>query len=324
MRKKNGFISMSIIYSFFTVFILVSTSLLLIYSNNLAIVKSVNKEIKEDLTTKGNKSLMVFQNLIADGSFEKVSENWKIRPDTPPPVFNEQKYYGSYSLGFVQNSTYSYVQSINTIDLIKDHYYYISRIYLAFNNIPSSSLTFKLIPATNGDFSDANGFDILENAYGIMASSSCTTTSTDTDCLYGNRSINKERIRYQSGFCLGINGRCNPDESEAEASQTTANTFESGIFKYTEPNKTYKILLGADYTGHDLGTGISPRYYTDGYMLIDLTVALQLNEEKTNKLFNGQDNTNGYRIGAGKIDELLDGRFIEDQKIIPINKLELE
>ena len=54
MRKKNGFISMSIIYSFFTVFILVSTSLLLIYSNNLSIVKTVNREIKEELTTKGN------------------------------------------------------------------------------------------------------------------------------------------------------------------------------------------------------------------------------------------------------------------------------
>ena len=64
MRKKNGFISMSIIYSFFTVFILVSTSLLLIYSNNLSIVKTVNREIKEELTTKGNNSLMVFKNLI--------------------------------------------------------------------------------------------------------------------------------------------------------------------------------------------------------------------------------------------------------------------
>ena len=59
MRKKNGFISMSIIYSFFTVFILVSTSLLLIYSNNLSIVKSVNKEIKDQLTKKGNNSLMM-------------------------------------------------------------------------------------------------------------------------------------------------------------------------------------------------------------------------------------------------------------------------
>ncbi len=75
MKKKNGFISMSIIYSFFAVFTLVSSSLLLIYSTNLSIVKEKNREIRNEITEKGNNSIMPFINLIVDGGFEEYSEH---------------------------------------------------------------------------------------------------------------------------------------------------------------------------------------------------------------------------------------------------------
>ena len=39
---------------------------------------------------------------------------------------------------------------------------------------------------------------------------------------------------------------------------------------------------------------------------------------------NDNAGVDGRRIAAGKIDSLLDGRFIENQKTIPINKLNLE
>ena len=323
MRKKNGFISMSIIYSFFTVFILISTSLLLIYSNNLAIVKSVNKEIKTNLTNKGNNSLIVIKNLIQDGSFENPSANWKYKSGTNPPVYDQQRYYGNQSLGMVRDNTtpssINYVQSTYTINMIKNHYYYVSRIYLAYNNIYPSYLTYRLIPSSSADFTDSGGFDILAQAYGVLKKTGCDNVIVNDECLYGNISINRERFRYQSGFCLNVNGRCTSDTANTEA-----NTYESGIFKFTGTTGNYKILLGANFTNYtESSFGILPRYYTDGYMLIDLTEALKLDEDKKKILFDNKDNKNGYRIGAAFIDKLLDGRFIEYQRTIPVNKLAL-
>ena len=333
MRKKNGFISMSIIYSFFTVFILVSTSLLLIYSNNLSIVKTVNREIKEELTTKGNNSLMVFKNLIVDGSFEHYADNWIYDTSLNTPIYNEQRYYGSYSLGMIKSadnsdpaSNKTLVQSVNSIHMIKDHYYYISRIYLSYNDIQGEKLILNLVPENKPNFSQEGAIDILGSAHGIMAAiEGCGFGTTNIDCLYGNRSIESSRMRYQSGFCLGVNGRCNPNSSSENAAQTQANTFESGVFKFTRADGDYRLLIGANFTEYnETGWGILPRFYTDGYMLIDLTVALQLDEAKWDKLTNNQGVEPGWRIAAGKIDSLLDGRFIENQKTIPINKLNLE
>ena len=185
MRKKNGFISMSIIYSFFTVFILVSTSLLLIYSNNLSIVKTVNREIKEELTTKGNNSLMVFKNLIVDGSFEHYADNWIHDTTLNTPIYNEQRYYGSYSLGMIKSANNSdpasnktLVQSVNSIHMVKDHYYYISRIYLSYNTVLSEELSLQLVPKSKPDFNSTGAFDILANASGIMAIEGCDANST--------------------------------------------------------------------------------------------------------------------------------------------------
>ncbi len=341
MRKKNGFISMSIIYSFFTVFILVSTSLLLVYSNNLAIVKTVNREIKEELTTKGNNSLMIFKNLVQDGSFENPTANWTYDTSRGTPIYTEQRYYGNNSLGLIKedsNAT-TLVQSSYTIRMIKDHYYYVSRIYLLYNNIEKQNdvvddpltketLIFRLTPSGNAAFTTSNNdFDIMVNAFGVMKKDDCDIHSTDNDCLFENRSINRERVRYDSGFCLKINGRCdNTDTSEGSetAARTSANTFESGIFKFNKNTGNYRILIGSNFSDYGIDKGVPPRYYTDGYMIIDLTVALQLTNTQTKDLFGGADTFSSMRTTAGKIDELLDGRFIENQKTIPVNKIKLD
>lgn len=333
MKKKNGFISMSIIYSFFTVFILVSTSLLLIYSNNLSIVKNVNKEIKEDLTKKGNNSLMIFKNLIQDGSFENASENWEHDTTKQAPVFNEQRYYGNYSLGLIkETNSISLVKSKYTIRMTKGHYYYISRIYLAYNNIKPQDnvLILKLKQTNDFDYTNESDFNIMTNAFGLMkkAGDQCLDITTDTDCLFNNRSINEERIRYQSGFCLKVNGRCDNtiSESNEDSAQTLANTFESGVFEFTKDTGDYRLLIGSNFTSFtdgESGSGILPRYYTDGYMLIDLTVALNLDKVESDEIFKKNDTIVNKRRVAEKIDNLLDGRFIENQKTIPVNKLNL-
>lgn len=333
MKKKNGFISMSIIYSFFTVFILVSTSLLLIYSNNLSIVKNVNKDIKEDLTKKGNNSLMIFKNLIQDGSFENPSENWEYETTLQAPVFDEQRYYGNNSLGLIKDTdSISLVKSKYTIRMTKGHYYYISRIYLAYNNIKPQDnvLILKLKQTNDFDYTNESDFNIMTNAFGLMkkAGDQCLDITTDTDCLFNNRSINQERIRYQSGFCLKVNGRCDDTmgESNEDSAQTLANTFESGVFEFTNDTGDYRLLIGSNFTSFtdgESGSGILPRYYTDGYMLIDLTVALNLDKVESDEIFLKNDAIVNKRRVAEKIDNLLDGRFIENQKTIPVNKLNL-
>ncbi len=338
MRKKNGFISMSIIYSFFTVFILVSTSLLLIYSNNLSIVKSVNKEIKDDLTSKGNNNLMIFKNLILDGSFENYVDYWTHQSSGNTPELKEQKYYGKQSLGLIKGETdaalaKTTVESKYNINMIQGHYYYVSRVYMSYNIVRGQLLTYKLVPASNTEFDDTESYDILENAKGYLGKAlkgtddcgvgmSCcdNTTFSDDDCAFKNTSIERARDRYQSAFCLGVNGRCTYDNNN-----TLANTFESGIFQFTNPTGQYKVLIGADFSSVGADAGIAPRYHTDGYMMIDLNVALQLDDTKASDLLGGDNETSRGKRRAFSLalDELLDGRFIENQKTIPITQLHL-
>ncbi len=342
MRKKNGFISMSIIYSFFTVFILVSTSLLLIYSNNLAIVKSVNKGIKNDLTNKGNRSLMIFKNLIQDGSFEKHEDYWTVDINNTSPDWESQNYYGNNSLGIVKDSAngqtgITYVQSKYAIYMIPGHYYYISRVYMAYNNFngTSDTLSIYLTPDTASDFTiGAGAYDILANAKGKLPNSSECQENTlynesaseelKKDCAYNARSIERDRIRYESGFCLSVNGRCNPDGTGENQASTFANTLESGVFKFAgnTSSSRYRVLVGANFNNYSFTNGVEPRYYTDGYMLVDLSVALQgvVNLEEEFKDLVGTEEINKRAALAEVIDSILDGKYIEGQRTIPVNK----
>lgn len=128
MKRKNGFISMSLIYSFFIVFVAISISLLAIYSSNINLVKNVNKEIKNDLTDKGNKNLVVLTNLIKDGSFEDYPSQWTYTGNTAR-IDSIQKYYGTKSL--YTDGSANYVTSNYNINMVNGHYYYFQRIYQA-------------------------------------------------------------------------------------------------------------------------------------------------------------------------------------------------
>lgn len=121
MKNKKGFISMSLIYSFFIVFVSISISLLAVYSSNISLVRNINKEIKADLTDKGNRNLIVLINLISDGSFE--NGNWSISGGR---IDNEQKYYGTKSL---YQGSVSTAVSNKQIYMNSENYYYIQRIY---------------------------------------------------------------------------------------------------------------------------------------------------------------------------------------------------
>ena len=364
MRKKNGFISMSIVYSFFAVFTLVSTSLLLIYSNNISIVKNINREVKKELVKKGNESLLVFENLIKDGSFESVSSNWvnlvtSRQGNTGVPVYDEQQYYGKQSLGMVYNrvmssetventsqSTMNYViRSKSPINLKKNHIYYISRIYLAYNHILGSDIYLYLTPkslveGTDSKFKGTNAETVISNISGssfdILKSDTDKKTvgysgkPPDTGVLY-NTNINRSRNRRESGFCAGVNNR----QSTCKDG-TYANTWESGMFVFTKNDGEYYLVIGANFKNWDSKEnpfrssdgsacgninrcGVPPRYYTDGYMLFDLTVALQL---KDTSFKCTDDSKAADRVH--KIDDLLDARYFEGRKEFAAHRLKFD
>ena len=331
MRKKNGFISMSIIYSFFAVFAIVSTTLLLVYSNNIAIVKNINKQIKEDLKKKGDDMLLVFDNLIPDGSIEKETPDWVnigtgANYGDPLARKKEQQYYNESSLAMVYSDTTKFysVRTKNKIKLKKDHYYYISRVYQSWNHTLGSMLSLYFM-----DSAGVNKYDILANAIGYSENISGSTN------VYKTTTINRTRNRRESGWCVALNG--NIDECKAG---TYANTLESGIFKFNQPTGEYYLVAGANFDGWSSKTnpfkglvngnttlelqgkddtncdnlcGAPPRYYTDGYMLFDLTVAFQLSNEKADEYIAGTGNAR-LACNARRIDNLLDARYYEGRK----------
>lgn len=346
MKKKNGFISMSIIYSFFAVFAIVSTSLLLIYSNNIAIVKSINKEVKQGLNKKGNDLLLVFDNLIVDGSIESPSTNWvSIGSNVNGygnPVSNsvakEQQYFGNYSMGMVTSSTnyYFLVRNKNTIKMYKDHYYYITRVYQSWNHTRGDMLQlYFMAKAKSSNFSASKSFDTVistagtgTKTYDIMTNARGYTSAD----VYTNVDISSSRNRRESGWCAGVNGR---EGSSGCTAGTYANTLESGIFKFTAADGDYYLVSGANFYNWSSKTnpfpgdgsgctylcGLAPRYYTDGYMLFDLTVAFQLTQAEADTALGTDANK---RCKSKKIDDLLDARYIEGRKEFAAHRLNIK
>ncbi len=52
MKKKNGFIAISVIYSFFIVFIAVILAILAEYSYNRMIIKKINEQILNEIQSE--------------------------------------------------------------------------------------------------------------------------------------------------------------------------------------------------------------------------------------------------------------------------------
>ena len=358
MKRKNGFISMSIIYSFFAVFAIVSTSLLLVYSNNIAIVKNINKEVKEELNKKGNDMILVFDNLIIDGSIEEGSSTWVNIPNAnsttkygnPLSLRKEQQYYRDSALAMTySDTTRSYLIRTNrVIDLIQNHYYYISRVYESWNHTLGNMLyLYFMVNSQSGNFKADNSnvinntrtYDIIANARGYTEK--LTVSGVQYNNVYTTTDISSSRNRRESGWCVGNMTECKAG--------TYANTLESGIFKFDKPTGKYYLVTGANFTNWntksnpfrgmvngnatyenigkddtDCATlcGVPPRYYTDGYMLFDLTVAFQLTDAQANTYIAGSGNSK-LACNAKRIDQLLDGRYYEGRKEFASHRLNI-
>ena len=282
MKNRKGFISMSIIYSFFAVFTLVSSSLLLVYSNNLSVVKEQNREIKKDLLQKSNEAMMSFKNLISDGGFEKASQNWIKFVDPTASrntilnkrigIGNDAEHYYSgrgalclkgqekgASLGAA--NYHNYVVNKNVFSMYTGHFYYIARVYFAWNDInkdDKNELVLKLVKQQTGINGD-NVFSLFDRdeATGILNAKSGVETfdilnvakgyngASFTPNQYYNTDINKEKARIASGFCLGVNGRCAPKEAlETSYDQTKIPVWIQNNSYVKESNGKRKIEGG--------------------------------------------------------------------------------
>lgn len=259
MKKKNGFISMSLVYSFFVVFIAISISLLSVYTTNLSLVRNINREIKDDLITRGNDSLIVFYNLIPDGSFEQMtsvnmggtwsesntgSDTWTTTKcycsygsgTMHSLVTSKHHYHGNNSLHFVGSGLKEAVTK-ETISMIEDHVYYMQRIYQVPLELSASESA-----KTSINFTSSCG-----NTYTIPSTAG---------------QIARTSARTLSGWCgkaCGVN-----------------QTIESGIFKFLPTIPVGKSCNLTDNYNLKIQSNFSnsnSQFFTDSYILIDLTEA---------------------------------------------------
>ncbi len=92
MNKQKGFISMSVIYSFFLIFITVSAIIIANYTHNRLLIRETNKDIKNELSNAGNAKLATFTNLLSNGNME-TSLAWTFSDSSAK--FNSKLYTSS-------------------------------------------------------------------------------------------------------------------------------------------------------------------------------------------------------------------------------------
>ena len=237
MNNNKGFISMSLVYSFLIVFVAVSISLLAIYTENITQIRRLNNEIKDELIQKGNDRIIVFENLIQNGSFETLNgypatQYWTITGSGCSVSSKEvyyvggvahvgQAFYDKQSIEAAAGANCK-VTSANTINMKKNHVYYIERIY-------NSTLRY--------------GADRAQ----IKFVSGGTNVSVSLPHFNTAKTINGWRMPT-TGADMG--------------------TVDVDLFKFTHNTGNYNIVMVFNDT-----TTTSP-FYVDGLMLIDLTEAV--------------------------------------------------
>lgn len=165
MKKKNGFIATSLIYTFFLVFAMLSILLLANYTHNRLLLRTFNTEIKGDLDTRGGSKLANFKNILNNTEFEIANDSWVVTGNAAYPT----KGYVQNGLEFqhdTENLTAfddngSVTQNISR-DLKPGHKYYLrmavwnGQISLSDNNYVRlyNTVTNTIVPFNNLNLSE--------------------------------------------------------------------------------------------------------------------------------------------------------------------------
>lgn len=127
--KKNGFFSMSLVYSFFIVFAMISAVLLANYAHNRLLLRNFNADIKDSLDARGNTKLANLKNLFQNSNFEldnSPSQTYWVFNGVS--IANNQRFSGNRGVMFpVSSSTNTLVQELKDVKILKGHTYYFQR-----------------------------------------------------------------------------------------------------------------------------------------------------------------------------------------------------
>ncbi|MGM9834887.1 MAG: hypothetical protein ACI31M_03825 [Bacilli bacterium] len=164
MRKKNGFFSMSLIYSFFLVFALISAILLANYAHNRLLAKDYNDEIKINLNDRGDRKLINLRNKIQNSSFEADSVEgadyqWILSNAT---YASNQMYHSIRSISFNKLGDNKITQELGRNVVRKSHEYYFQYAYFTAGQ-PVEYTTFQ-IALRNSNNSKVYYFQNLANS----------------------------------------------------------------------------------------------------------------------------------------------------------------
>lgn len=131
MRKKNGFFSMSLIYSFFLVFVLISAILLANYAHNRLLTKNFNDDIKENLNDRGERKLINLRNKVQNSNFESDSisnQDYQWILENAAYASN-QMYLGERSIALNSNGENKITQHLAKNIIKEDHEYFFQYAY---------------------------------------------------------------------------------------------------------------------------------------------------------------------------------------------------
>lgn len=143
MKKKNGFIATSVMFSFFLVFTMLSLLVLASYAHYRLLMNELNGEILNDLNENViSKKYVKLHNYINDGTFKSIKEDHDNNDTTYKKFFeswrnDESKNYEPYYDEIVNNYYVKLLSKSNGSTLIKTFNKKIMgnnrKIYVAFN-----------------------------------------------------------------------------------------------------------------------------------------------------------------------------------------------
>ena len=140
MKKKNGFIATSIMYSFFAVFSMVALIILATYSHYRVLINNINNNVLNELNTQIASKYTTIYNLVNNGDFEEDTDwNYTNTTRITKDVPYGSSYSGTYSARMPKtdssfNQTFSIKDKVNA-----DNKYH--KIYVAFRVFRNGPVT---------------------------------------------------------------------------------------------------------------------------------------------------------------------------------------
>jgi hypothetical protein len=131
MKKKNGFIATSLMYSFFAVFSMVALIIIATYTHYRVLINNINNNVLNELNTQIASKYTTLYNLVNNGDFEENSDwNYTNTTRIEKNVPYGSSYSGTYSARMPKtdssfNQTFSIKDKVNV-----DNKYH--KVYVAF------------------------------------------------------------------------------------------------------------------------------------------------------------------------------------------------